>query len=83
MHTDLGVRDVTHSLAHLNALCSEDELRHQWWDIRLIEHGVRDALQQRLHGGHAVHDYTSAQAAVVEPQKHDAWTHLRHTNVRC
>lgn len=66
-------------VTHLNALYSEDEFRHQWWDIRLIEHGVRDTLQQGLHWGHTVHDHTPAQEIVVEEQKHNSWTHLKHT----
>lgn len=64
--------------AHLNALYSKDEFRHQRWDVRLIEDGVRDTLQQRLHWGHTMHDHTPAQKTVVEKQKHNTWTHLKH-----
>lgn len=66
------------SVLHLNALCCEDEFGHQRWDIRLIEDGVRDTLQQRLHGGHTVHDNTASQETVVKQQKHQSWTHLKH-----
>ncbi len=63
---------------HLNALCFEDEFGHQRWDIGLIEDGVRDTLQQRLHWSHTVHDNTPAQETVVKQQKHHSWTHLKH-----
>lgn len=63
---------------HLNALCSQDEFGHQRWDVRLIEDGVRDTLQQRLHWSHTVHDNTPAQETVFKQQKHQSWTHLKH-----
>lgn len=63
---------------HLNAFYSEDEFRYHWWDISLIEHSVRDQLQQRLHWGHTVHDDTPAQETVVEHQKHNPRTHLKN-----
>lgn len=65
-------------LLHLNALYSEDEFGHHRWDVRLIKHGVSDALQQRLHWSHTVHHNTSAQETVVKQQKHQSWTHLKH-----
>lgn len=66
---------------HLNGLCFEDEFGHQRWDISLIEHDVRDALQQRLHWCHTVQDETPAQETVVKQQKHHPWTHLKHTQM--
>lgn len=66
------------SVLHLNALCFEDEFGHQRWDIGLIEDGVRDTLQQRLHWSHTVHDNTLAQETVVKQQKHHSWAHLKH-----
>lgn len=63
---------------HLNALGSEDELWHHRRDVGLVKHGVSDALQQRLHGGHAVRQKTPAQVAVVKQQEDEPWTHLWH-----
>lgn len=65
--------------SHLNTLGSEDELGHHGRDVGLVKHGVSDALQQGLHGSHAVHEKTSAQAAVVEPQEDEPRAHLAHT----
>lgn len=54
---------------YLNALHFEDKIGHHRWDAGLIEHGVRDTLQQRLHWGHTMHHNTSAQEAVVKLQE--------------
>lgn len=68
------------SVLHLNALCSEDEFGHQRRDIRLVEDGVRDPLQQRLHRSHTLQDDASAQEAVVKQQKHHSRTHLKQVS---
>lgn len=65
--------------SHLNALGSEDELGHHRRDVGLVKHGVGDALQQRLHGSHAVQENTSAQVAVVKQQEDQPRAHLART----
>lgn len=69
-------------MAHLDALHLEDEVGNHLRDVGLVEHGVSDALQQRLHRGHAVHHDTAAQEAVVELQVDQTWTHLEDDNGR-
>lgn len=64
---------------HLNTLGYEDELGHRGQDAGLVKHGVSDALQQGLHGSHAVHEKTSAQVAVVKEQEDEPRTHLART----
>lgn len=68
---------------HLNALHFEDEFRHHGWDVRLIEDGVSDTLQQRFHGSHAVHDHTPAQESLFKLQKHYSWAHLKENRHTC
>lgn len=66
---------------HLNAFHFEDELGHHRWDIRLIENGVSDTLQQRLHRSHTMHDYTPAQESLVKQQKYYSWANLKDKHV--
>lgn len=75
-----GVCDCGQEGAHLDALHFEDEVGNDCGDAGLVEHGVSDALQQRLHRGHAVHHDPAAQEAVVEQQVDQTWTHLGGDN---
>lgn len=63
-------------MAHLDALHFEDEVGNDLRDVSLVEHGVSDALQQRLHRGHTVHHDPATQEAVIELQVDQTWTHL-------
>lgn len=69
-------------LPHLDALHFEDEVGNDLRDVSLVEHGVSDALQQRLHRGHTVHHDPATQEAVVELQVDQTWTHLEVDNMQ-
>lgn len=74
--------DSSQKVAHLDALHFEDEVGNDLRDVSLVEHGVSDALQQRLHRGHTVHHDPATQEAVVELQVDQTWTHLEDHNMQ-